>query len=392
MKTGKFYSWEIANENTLIKNCDKSFFEHNGSGIPHEITWFFEVGINHTGRKPVKLIYKSHEYEADVCGSPHGETSTVQILWHSDLGNEIAKSKPDGIICAQAVFRKISAGVYEMTCIYNSENEQITVTPIYLLDQLISMLNAQESAYRKEYCKAIDIEDEESMVEKQKTATSNVRNIKKWSLTLQQLHQEISDSGIVDVVTSKNGSNKSTTTVTLNPIEAKIGSYVQERMSILADNGVSFSSEELAEMQTLEWSHNVLHIGKPLLLLKSSDTPFKKQIAPDGKNNRYWTEIYIFNGLEFFVCSQWYKGEEEFFDYWINPIAKRHNITLPERIIICDDPENKRKMKIKRISKKQQISKPSVEEMSASSEPELIKLSITDYNVINHKMKKRRGS
>ena len=41
-ETGKFYSWEIVNDITAIKNCDKSFFQHRGSGVPIEIRWFFD--------------------------------------------------------------------------------------------------------------------------------------------------------------------------------------------------------------------------------------------------------------------------------------------------------------------------------------------------------------
>lgn len=398
MKIGKIYSWEVINENTVIKNCDKSFFEHNGSGIPHEITWFFGVGINHAGRKPIKLIYESHEYEADICGNSRGETSTVQILWHSNLGNEIARRKPDIIICGQAVFHKLFPDVYEMTCSYNVGNRQDTFAPIYLLDQLINTFNLQESTYRKAYSEAIDIEDTEAMLEEQKNATKNVRNIKKWNVMLRQIRQEISESGIADVLTINNSLNMGVPPAISDPIEVKIGKYVQERMSILADNGVSFSQKDLDRMQTLEWSHNVLHIGKPFLLLKSPDTPIKKQIALDGKNNRYWTNTYVFNGIEFFVCSQWYKGLEKFFNYWINPIAKRYNIALPERIIICDDNEKKRKMRFKLPTKKQQVatsfgdSKQAVETIGESPDPEVVKLTITDYSVTNHKMTKHRGS
>jgi len=40
---GKFDSWEIVDENTAIKHCDKSFFDHNGSGVPRDICWFFRA-------------------------------------------------------------------------------------------------------------------------------------------------------------------------------------------------------------------------------------------------------------------------------------------------------------------------------------------------------------
>jgi hypothetical protein len=40
-KIGTFDSWEIIDEVTAIKTCDKSFFEYNGSGVPKGICWFF---------------------------------------------------------------------------------------------------------------------------------------------------------------------------------------------------------------------------------------------------------------------------------------------------------------------------------------------------------------
>ena len=40
---GVFDSWEILNETTAVKTCDKSFFDYNGSGVPKGICWFFEA-------------------------------------------------------------------------------------------------------------------------------------------------------------------------------------------------------------------------------------------------------------------------------------------------------------------------------------------------------------
>ena len=55
-ETGKFYSWEIIDNITAIKNCDKSFFEHNCSGVPTEIRWFFDSKDIKNGNKIVGVL------------------------------------------------------------------------------------------------------------------------------------------------------------------------------------------------------------------------------------------------------------------------------------------------------------------------------------------------
>ncbi len=50
-QTGQYDSWEIIDENTAVKHCDKSFFDHNGSGVPKEITWFFRAEQLDLGEK-----------------------------------------------------------------------------------------------------------------------------------------------------------------------------------------------------------------------------------------------------------------------------------------------------------------------------------------------------
>ena len=60
-ETGKFYSWEIIDNITAIKNCDKSFFQHRGSGVPREIRWFFDFkDIQNGEQRPLILIYKNN--------------------------------------------------------------------------------------------------------------------------------------------------------------------------------------------------------------------------------------------------------------------------------------------------------------------------------------------
>ena len=87
-ETGKFYSWEIIDEITAIKNCDKSFFEYRGSGVPKEIRWFFDSEDIQNGEQiPLILIYKDNEYKAHI-EMESANHSRTRMFWKNDLKKE----------------------------------------------------------------------------------------------------------------------------------------------------------------------------------------------------------------------------------------------------------------------------------------------------------------
>ena len=110
--TGSFDSWEIIDEHTAIKHCDKSFFDYRGSGVPKGICWFFDAeDMEPGGTRVLKLIYNGVQYQ----GSVKNETTDrrrVRIFWSVELGNLFNTfNVPD----ATATFKKISANTYEVT-------------------------------------------------------------------------------------------------------------------------------------------------------------------------------------------------------------------------------------------------------------------------------------
>ncbi len=121
--TGKFDSWEIVDENTAIKHCDKSFFEYRGSGVPKGICWFFGADDMDLGEtKTIKLIYNGAQYQ----GSIKNETSDrrrVHIFWSTELGNLF---NAYNVSDAAATFKKIADNIYEVS-IKGGENE-MTIT------------------------------------------------------------------------------------------------------------------------------------------------------------------------------------------------------------------------------------------------------------------------
>lgn len=111
IQTGKFDSWEIIDETTAIKHCDKSFFDHNGSGVPKGICWFFEAENLISGEsKQIKLIYNGQEHIAKIVNDTT-DRRRIQILWRTDLGNQFNKYKNNNAV---AVFKKISIDTYDV--------------------------------------------------------------------------------------------------------------------------------------------------------------------------------------------------------------------------------------------------------------------------------------
>ena len=116
---GNFYSWEIIDDITAIKNCDKSFFEHNSSGVPTEIRWFFDFkDIQNGEQRPLILIYKGDEYKAHLESS---KLSRTRIRWKADLKKEfdvalkdyrIKSEKENGYPSLE--FKKTNSNSYEV--------------------------------------------------------------------------------------------------------------------------------------------------------------------------------------------------------------------------------------------------------------------------------------
>jgi len=113
-KTGKFDSWEIIDETTAVKTCDKSFFDYNGSGVPKEICWFFDAENFVSGEiKAIKLLFNGQVYSGKVANDTT-DRRRVRIFWSADLGRlfDVYKNAE-----SKATFVKKQTGVYEITII-----------------------------------------------------------------------------------------------------------------------------------------------------------------------------------------------------------------------------------------------------------------------------------
>ena len=111
-KIGQFDSWEIIDETTAIKHCDKSFFDYRGSGVPKGICWFFGAEDMDLGEtRTVRLIYNGVPYQGSI-KNESTDRRRVRIFWSTELGNLFnAFNVPD----AAATFKKITSDTYEVS-------------------------------------------------------------------------------------------------------------------------------------------------------------------------------------------------------------------------------------------------------------------------------------
>ena len=109
---GQFDSWEIIDESTAIKHCDKSFFDYKGSGVPKGICWFFGAeDMDLSESRTIRLIYNGVSYQGSI-KNESTDRRRVRIFWSTELGNLFnAFNVPD----AAATFKKIAADTYEVS-------------------------------------------------------------------------------------------------------------------------------------------------------------------------------------------------------------------------------------------------------------------------------------
>jgi len=117
--TGQFFSWEILDEATAVKTCDKSFFEHNGSGVPREISWFFDSGSMQRGdTKKMTLFFGDKSFSGKVAYES-SEHSRMRIFWNTELGELLSSYRDRESI--RAMFQKLSDDIYRITMIESQD-------------------------------------------------------------------------------------------------------------------------------------------------------------------------------------------------------------------------------------------------------------------------------
>jgi hypothetical protein len=98
----------------------------------------------------------------------------------------------------------------------------------------------------------------------------------------------------------------------------KIGKIAQTDLKDLLESG-NVSDEEIAKLQTKEYSREKLDINYPLLVLEGSACDKERYYSP----KKVLVEI---KGKKYLVCSQWFETESNNDRPYIIKFIKDHNI------------------------------------------------------------------
>lgn len=122
---GVFDSWEIIDETTAIKTCDKSFFDHNGSGVPKGICWFFDADLLQQGeKKQISIQYQGTTYPGLVRNESTDRLRT-RVFWNADLGKKLNEFRD--LAAVRAKFVRSASNEYELTMETEGAEKEMTV-------------------------------------------------------------------------------------------------------------------------------------------------------------------------------------------------------------------------------------------------------------------------
>lgn len=142
---------------------------------------------------------------------------------------------------------------------------------------------------------------------------------------LSLLHNEKSKSNFDKSKKTDNvyGQNRiSTKSISAENGVMRIGEFVRITMRQLSDSKYVFPDELLLKLTSAEETRKLFGIGLPFF--KEYNPRVKKSVQikdTTGKYNRYWNEIFEFNGHKYFILSQWHTLNEMRIRNWLADIS-----------------------------------------------------------------------
>jgi 5-methylcytosine-specific restriction enzyme A len=85
------HSWTVFSPTVAVKLMDKSAFQHHGTGVPRDVSFFFDFDPDQDA-KSILLTYSGKQYQANL--SPDPEHQRVRLFWKSPLSKLIAELMP----------------------------------------------------------------------------------------------------------------------------------------------------------------------------------------------------------------------------------------------------------------------------------------------------------
>ena len=169
-KTGKFGSWQIINNNTIVKETNDNFFNTNQTVIPREICWFFEAkDLTHSEKFIIKIYYDRKKFDAYIVKG-EGSAETLMV-WNSDLSEELREYLKETPFYPYCMFARSGEKKYEISMMLGTKKR---------LAKALDEKHSDEE--REEHARQIDFE---SLVDIVKNRTDTIPKMKK--VTVQQV-------------------------------------------------------------------------------------------------------------------------------------------------------------------------------------------------------------
>lgn len=102
----------------------------------------------------------------------------------------------------------------------------------------------------------------------------------------------------------------------------KIGKFVRSTMRQLSNENYVFSDDMMKKLTDKEQTKKIFGIGIPFFKELINEKDISVQIKDSNNRNRYWKEVFIFNGKKFLITSQWFDYNRERFNKWYNELRK----------------------------------------------------------------------
>lgn len=88
------FSWKVLSPSVAIKRMDKSSFLHKGTGVPKDLSFFFNLGPEGiTEPRPALLLCGGQKFVAHF--QMDSQHSRYRLFWKSDFSEAIKKKFPD---------------------------------------------------------------------------------------------------------------------------------------------------------------------------------------------------------------------------------------------------------------------------------------------------------
>lgn len=104
--------------------------------------------------------------------------------------------------------------------------------------------------------------------------------------------------------------------------EIKIGKFVRTKMGDLSISNYRFEEQMLDLLLTEEYTKNKFGVGLPFFKEIKDESRLSELIKDSNGVNRYWREMFEFNGRKFAIISQWTKNNADRFHNWLNNLPK----------------------------------------------------------------------